>query len=137
MKREIKFRAWNKGEMVTDVQPMFFNDKPICMIPDQGMIIHEPNTSKRFWHEIEVESIMQYTGLKDKNGVEIYEDDIIIVDNENYKVFQEFGCWIYDHFIGTGDFHLSYFHDISINFTDYHHDCEVIGNIHANPELLK
>ena len=125
MKREIKFRAW-----LTSLDEMFQpSNKDLCVFNDGTFEVGALDCKGG--------SLMQYTGLKDKNGVEIYESDIIRVDNENHRVFQEFGCWIYDHFIGTGDFHLSYFHDISINFTDHHHDCEIIGNIHENPELLK
>lgn len=75
-------------------------------------------------------ALMQFTGLKDKNGKEIYEGDILESDNENFAT----GVVVYD----DGRFAIkkpngkiiSYDHTI---WTAY----EVIGNIYENPELLE
>lgn len=83
---------------------------------------------------------LQFTGLLDKNGVEIYEGDIIHMDNQ-WKVEVVFGL----HTIGKDDWDIPHespmfcgkFKDGSgytgLNFSDGY---EVIGNIHQNPELL-
>ena len=68
--------------------------------------------------------IVQYTGLKDKNGVEIYERDIVLIaGNFSGQVFDRLGCW----FVEMGK-ELGYYPN---------QDIEIIGNIYENPELLK
>lgn len=71
------------------------------------------------------ESIMQYTGLKDKNGVERFEGDIIKRDT-GYIFVEE-----------KRFFSLGGKNDAKCYGYDYHPNDEVIGNIHESPELLK
>jgi hypothetical protein len=111
--REIKFRLWHK-------------DLKKILTPDE-------------WHHFganivmgvlksEYHEIMQYTGLKDKNGKEIYEGDICrIITNEGLTISAiEWDC-----------LHLQW----SARRTDYFRyapsscDLEVIGNVWENPEL--
>ena len=81
--------------------------------------------------------LMQYTGLKDKNGVEIYHSDIL----RNPETNQMFEVPWWPEF---GDFraqirkgHLSSLKlDVPVPLYVVAEACEVIGNIHANPELL-
>lgn len=81
--------------------------------------------------EVDPETIGQFTGLKDKNGNEIYEDDIVKTVN-NY-VIPSMECTGIVEF-KRGAFRLN--GEQLINAVEFH-KAEVIGNIHDNPEFLK
>ena len=120
--RSIKFRAWNEEEgVMIDGDSLAFEEyAPITDLLNQ-------------------DGIMQYTGLKDKTGVEIYEGDILVCS----KYIG--GNWIdtcyergYVEFV-YGAFGLHRKQGFYRPFKDWLEDyeLEVIGNIHENPELLK
>ena len=122
--REIKFRAWFGEEHK--------------MIPFDELHIELENGEYTVWYSLDGDSIqdglcvedfniMQYTGLKDKNGKEIYEGDIVrLPEDEDYKYYSIIYSKNRLGFIlsnGCG-FGLSY-------------GIEVVGNIYENPELLE
>jgi len=125
--RELKFRAWNGLKMVD-----LYKITPLALSVEQdGVFIP-------FGHEY---AIMQFTGLQDKNGKDIYEGDIVKSDyNRGFGpiVFEErtvelssgddftmIGFWWVDDDDGFAT-------DIFGKTSKY----EVIGNVHENPELL-
>ena len=139
--RDIKFRAWNKArEQMIQSE----NILKICFVRTE----HTPNLivytdrkinhfeeireqDKRYCNEFE---LLQYTGIKDKKGKEIYEGDIFVHNNHNFTV-------IYDdtRFIGvdsdrSGKGYCCYVDSCYKNGSS---SIEVIGNIYENPELLK
>ena len=138
--RTIKFRAWHIEEKkMCEVSIINFESGTFLLGAKQGEDIisdgfHIPAPEDgRFcaWDEFE---LMQFTGLTDKNGVKIYEGDVIkcISKNEfskgniNYhEVLFGSCCWWAK---GTM-FNLA-------EILDYG-DCYVKGNIHENPELIQ
>ena len=85
--------------------------------------------------EVIPETVGQYTGLKDKNGVEIYEGDIIKAiwskDCEEYIANE---IWIGDIFFNCGSFDINSEWCVALNC--FNGALEVIGNIYENKELL-
>ena len=117
--REIKFRVWDKAENE-------FSD-----ISEYDSL----NWFARFkeFKIPETLTIQQYTGLKDRNGVDIYEGDIVrckSFDGWLDQIGYHYNMEVKYQTLESGDSELSGFLYINI-------DREVIGNIFENPELLK
>lgn len=118
--REIKFRAWDEQNKVMEYKVNVNDGKPVkygYQWFNHGNTIHDSE-------------LMQYTGLKDKNGKEIYEGDLIKVDDEHLYIIcfrvQDSG------YIGSNEYGYDE-QDLCYLACNY----EVIGNIYENPELLK
>ena len=122
MSREIKFRAW-VSEFSNDNQVMIEN---FCFLNEENHFMAEDLTNDRPCVG-EIHSIMQYTGLKDKNGKEIYEKDCILFENNELVHVVEY---FQNGFILKSIDNKCRVFNIHPNFI------KVIGNIYETPELL-
>jgi len=135
--REIKFRAW-----IPERKKMFqvgnlVIPKGLNEFGDQELGVSETYSIIKPHHYIQP-VLMQYTGLKDCKVKEIYEGDIVQITC---------GCGYQENLpVEWKDNHNGYFarakwqHDWDNNQLDMtwtEKDCEIIGNIYENPELLK
>lgn len=121
MSREIKFRAWYDGEMLQDAVVV---EK--CLYWENGRNF----TVLGLFSDICVE-LMQFTGLKDKNGKEIYEGDILQNAHNNKAIIK------FDTNVASFNFVLDGSAcAFGLGLARLNTNWEVIGNIYENPELL-
>ena len=120
--REIKFRVWDKEfeETLTQDEGTFqYRDRYDYWVTDFEDAMGNP---ERF-------TIMQYTGLKDENGVEIFEGDIV-----NHYWSDQIGESHCGKVVMRNPF------DYSVEDAEYFifaDELEILGNIYENPELLE
>jgi uncharacterized phage protein (TIGR01671 family) len=122
--REIKFRAWDTNfnrmwKWVKTRLSLTVNNK--LLYSDIGDFINVKNLI-----------LMQYVGLKDRNGKEIYEGDIV----EYLDVACDGGGDDEKHKIVIKNLETAFWFDMSFKYVGKK-ECEVIGNIYENPNLLK
>lgn len=132
--REMKFRVWTGSAMeyrlVVGALGAFYVEG---IDPKDSACLSPFNT--KYSDQVPV---MQFTGLCDKNGKEIYEGDIVRNDDKYYPINPVIYCAeiINDH---DGDWDEWYcgFCLEDVDHTPLSSDVEVIGNIYEHPELLK
>ena len=121
--REIKFKLWHKG-----FKKFFttnYSDQ-ISMMPDGNI----------FWMgECETDNftLLQYTGLKDINGKDIYEGDLLQHPNgtiAEIKYSDDLAAFV-AVYTQNGNTEMDFLDKEIVN------ECEIVGNIYENPELLE
>lgn len=119
MQREIKFRAWDK-ELLEMIPPK----KIMC--GQLGMLIDTDKEWTDVSYSMDRFNVMQYTGLKDKNGKEIYEGDLLN-DSNGY-------IWLVSWNDNHGCYQVTN-DNIVVEIIDNDNEV-VVGNIYSNPELV-
>ena len=120
-----KFRAWHNelGRMMS-ISDMWFNVDSLGEIGLNDTIMNDYITVSP--DEIE---LMQSTGLKDKNGQEIFEGDIVSIDTDEFDLlFVKYEAGIY---------WLMDDEECVEHLSDYYKYVSIVGNIYENPELLE
>ena len=113
--REIKFRAWDKN-----INKMFYGEEGFDFEPDGCILLNYIQVTNQAGKNFE---LMQYTGLKDENGIEVFEGDIVKVISGLIAevVFLNYS-WL-----------LKW---ESTNYYPFGQRVEIIGNTYENSDLL-
>jgi uncharacterized phage protein (TIGR01671 family) len=137
--REIKFRAWLKGNEDFDEEDDFkgamvgYTGEHCDAKRQVGFVMDcdsDMDLDDYIW--------MQFTGLKDKNGKDIYESDIVFAELvRRDETVKENIVVTYNPNYGFQPFHSCYGCGSGMLYSSYFVECEVVGNIYENPELLE
>ena len=130
-----KFRAWHiHKQIMCEVIRIDF---------EQGIITLDLETDDNEYYWMETDwsfsdaEIMQYTGCRDKNGIEIYEGDVIKDKYDKIWLVQWYvGAFVITNKIPDSDGQTSTYSYFN-NLSNHHFYFEVIGNMWENPELLE
>lgn len=119
--REIKFRAWD------NILNEYFSWEDSIKFNNYHDLIEDNYNG--------AVSLEQYTGLKDKNGVEIYENDIVQYGEDKdfiFVVIFKYGCFYAHNILGE-----KFMTDSLLGSLVMSEKVSVIGNIHENADLLE
>jgi uncharacterized phage protein (TIGR01671 family) len=123
--REIKFRGKtvDNGEWVCGyyIQLDFYNS--VDYVEESQIVLDNGHV-----YVVDLETVGQYTGLKDASGFEIYEGDILQGDGVFEVIFHDSAWWLFSVLDKTEQWSFA-----ECNIPK----CQIIGNIHETPELLE
>lgn len=126
--RDIKFRAWVKDrKAIFEVVLINYVTKKVTYLLER--VGHLLSVRDEKFNDVE---LMQYTGLKDMRGKEIYEGDIV-------KLRANHGIGVVKYYDEWGAFVVEYVKSkplVVLGMSYYKEDMEVIGNIYENPESI-
>lgn len=135
MNREIKFRGMSKEK-----EGFVYGFYIISDYGEEGDS-HVIQTYARYYDDIDPDTVGQFTGLKDKNGKEIYENDICVnkygLEDYYYVVKWVFAGWQTVTY-KKPDAQIRGISDgINQGYMEGSEGLEVVGNVYENPELLR
>lgn len=124
--REIKFRAWSSvRKEMAEVEIIHFKGNAVYLISKYLRLVANLDETE----------LMQFTGQKDMNGKEVFEEDILKLENGDFGIVQynNLNC---NYYIQLINYHFNVAIDFKKVFS-YQSKVEIIGNKYENPELLE
>ena len=131
-----KYRAWDiEFEKMVQVNTLFLDEQTIKVTYENGGVAKD---------DINYYVLMQSTGLKDKNGKEIFEGDLI-TETGVFNSTVKYGSWIYEEDFGAKAKSVGFYLDKSYEdhtwYENFNYDyisknCEVVGNIYENKNMI-
>ncbi len=122
MMKELKFRAWDKQSKV-------MREVEIINFDLEGVTCWDWNTHECIDLSFDEIELMQYTGVNDKNGMEIYTGFFVRWGLRTYKIC--FDCGFYMHDLSK----INPDYPITKEFKNASDEFEIVGNIYENPNL--
>ena len=131
-----KYRAWDiEFEKMVQVNTLFLDKQTLKVAYENGGVAKD---------DINYYVLMQSTGLKDKNGKEIFEGDLI-TETGVFNSTVKYGSWIYEEDFGAKAKSVGFYLDKSYEdhtwYENFNYDyisknCEVVGNIYENKNMI-
>lgn len=131
-----KYRAWDiEFEKMVQVNTLFLDEQTLKVTYENGGVAKD---------DINYYVLMQSTGLKDKNGKEIFEGDLI-TETGVFNSTVKYGSWVYEEDFGAKAKSVGFYLDKSYEehtwYENFNYDyisknCEVVGNIYENKNMI-